>query len=209
MQGSDVVGEVAGGSSQRSLRQAAVVSQAYQHYVACHYWLELLYRRFVSGQALLPHHMGLGSPLFSRLSEEHGGGIQPEQGLLERQLLLTELLQPRLQERDDLASWLSEYVAVPLPELCIAVATACMGFNHLWEDLGLDSRGQLRNLMQDCFPQLVVLNHQDMRWKKFFYRQLCERAGGYVCRAPSCDVCSERAQCFTHDSLVSHEGVFN
>lgn len=201
MQGGEVALEPNVCSCQHNQQQAAVVSQAYQHYVACHYWLEQLYRRFVTGQSLLPQHMGLGSTGFSRLSEALGGYVQPGHELLQRQLLLAELLQPRRQERDDLATWLSGYLAAPSPELSLILATASMGFKHLWEDLGLDSRAQLRNLMLDCFPQLVALNQHDMRWKKFFYRQLCEQAGSYVCRAPSCDVCPERAFCFTtHES---------
>ena len=33
------------------------------------------------------------------------------------------------------------------------------------------------------FPQLARRNTQDMRWKKFLYKQLCEQDGGYVCRS--------------------------
>ena len=184
-------------------QQAARVSQAYQHYVACHYWLGQLYQRFMAGQALLPPAMGLGEQQFSRLSEVFGRPVSViSDEVLTRQILVSELLQPRYQERDDLATWLSGYLAAPSPELSLILATASMGFKHLWEDLGLDSRAQLRNLMLDCFPQLVALNQHDMRWKKFFYRQLCEQAGSYVCRAPSCDVCPERAQCFTTDGLT-------
>ena len=197
MQGGEVALDPGVHSCPRSLQQAARVTQAYQHYVAYHYWLGQLYQRFMAGQALLPPAMGLGQQQFSRLNEAFGGPAHVAPELLPRQLLVAELLQPRRQERDDLASWLSGYLVAPSPELSLILATASMGFKHLWEDLGLDSRGQLRNLMQDCFPQLVALNQHDMRWKKFFYRQLCEQAGSYVCRAPSCDVCPERALCFT------------
>ena len=199
MQGGEVALEPNVCSCQHSQQQAARVSQAYQHYVACHYWLGQLYQRFMAGQALLPPAMGLGVQQFSRLSEAFGGPMPVASEVLRRQLLVSELLQSRYQERDDLATWLSGYLAAPSPELSLILATASMGFKHLWEDLGLDSRAQLRNLMLDCFPQLVALNQHDMRWKKFFYRQLCEQAGSYVCRAPSCDVCPERALCFTTD----------
>lgn len=196
MQGGEVTLEPSVCSCQQ---QAARVSQAYQRYVACHYWLGQLYQRFMAGQALLPPAMGLGEQQFSRLSEAFGGSVPVAGEVQRRQLLVSELLQSRYQERDDLATWLSGYLAAPFAELSLILATASMGFKHLWEDLGLDSRAQLRNLMLDCFPQLVALNQQDMRWKKFFYRQLCEQAGSYVCRAPSCDVCPERALCFTTD----------
>lgn len=77
------------------------------------------------------------------------------------------------------------------------VAEVALAFNHLWEDLGLDSRAELGRLMSDCFPQLVVQNVHHMRWKKFFYRQRClQSQGEIVCRSPSCDECLERSLCF-------------
>jgi nitrogen fixation protein NifQ len=182
-----------------AIAKAEVVSLAYRHYVACHYWLQQLYLRFTSGRALLPEFMGLAPSSFARLGASLPGDARMDRDQLQRQQVLSELLAPRYQERDDLALWLNGYIATPLPELSAVLATASMGFNHLWEDLGLDSRTQLRLLMQDCFPQLVVLNKGDMRWKKFFYRQLCEQEGAYLCRAPSCDICPERSCCFSTD----------
>jgi nitrogen fixation protein NifQ len=35
-----------------------------------------------------------------------------------------------------------------------------------------------------------------MRWKKFFYLKLCERAEIRACRAPSCGVCKMQVECF-------------
>jgi nitrogen fixation protein NifQ len=35
-----------------------------------------------------------------------------------------------------------------------------------------------------------------MRWKKFFYRQLCEQADVLICKSPSCGVCCDYASCF-------------
>ncbi len=182
-----------------ALAKAEVVSLAYRHYVACHYWLRQLYLRFTSGRALLPEFMGLSPASFFSLGESLSVLAPMDCKQLQRQQVLSELLAPRYQERDDLALWLNGYIATPLPELSAVLATASMGFNHLWEDLGLDSRTQLRLLMQDCFPQLVLLNQDDMRWKKFFYRQLCEQEGAYLCRAPSCDICPERSSCFSID----------
>jgi len=46
------------------------------------------------------------------------------------------------------------------------------------------------------FPGLSTLNDRDMKWKKFLYKQLCERTGVYVCRSPSCEVCVDYAKCF-------------
>lgn len=73
MQGGEVALEPNVCSCQHSQQQAARVSQAYQHYVARHYWLGQLYQRFMAGRALLPPAMGLGVQQFSCLSEAFGG----------------------------------------------------------------------------------------------------------------------------------------
>ncbi len=77
-----------------------------------------------------------------------------------------------------------------------AVAVACLGDNHLWQDLQLTSRDQLSALLHQWFPVLAARNTQHMKWKKFFYKQLCEREKIQACRAPSCAVCTDQAQCF-------------
>jgi nitrogen fixation protein NifQ len=86
------------------------------------------------------------------------------------------------------------------PDECAAmaehVALACLGDQHLWQDLQLASRAELSALMRHWFPGLVARNSGDMKWKKFFYKQLCERAELFICKAPSCAVCSDRPVCF-------------
>lgn len=81
-------------------------------------------------------------------------------------------------------------------EVAGLVALACLGDNHLWQDLQLANRGELGVLLRRWFPSLSAKNTGDMKWKKFFYKQLCERAEIHACRAPSCAVCSDRVQCF-------------
>lgn len=76
------------------------------------------------------------------------------------------------------------------------VAVACLGDNHLWQDLQLASRAELSTLMAHWFPVLKARNSGDMKWKKFLYKQLCERAEIQVCKAPSCAVCSDLPKCF-------------
>lgn len=76
------------------------------------------------------------------------------------------------------------------------VATACMGGDHLWQDLGLPDRKALSALLTGHFPTLANKNTGDMKWKKFFYKQLCEREGINACRAPSCAACCDYAKCF-------------
>lgn len=79
-----------------------------------------------------------------------------------------------------------------------AIITAgCMGGNHLWQDMGLWSRKDLSALIQANFPALAAKNDKDMKWKKFFYKQLCIAEGIYVCRSPSCEVCPDYSDCFS------------
>jgi nitrogen fixation protein NifQ len=110
--------------------------------------------------------------------------------------------EPRLSEIEDLASLLLDHVdpaAGPAEQACaiaLALGTASLGHNHLWQDLLLPSRRELSSLMTHWFPQLVRLNHQDMRWKKFLYRQLCLREQILICRSPTCSACSDYANCF-------------
>lgn len=113
----------------------------------------------------------------------------------------------RLDEFGDLVALLLDHRVrcdEPSRWLSHAVATACMGANHLWQDMGLPSRKVLSALMETHFTSLALLNTGDMKWKKFFYRQLCERAGLRVCRAPSCGVCEDYSLCFgPEDGLQS------
>ena len=102
-------------------------------------------------------------------------------------------------EYDDIVELLLEYRAVADESgawLCHAIATAAMGEQHLWQDMGLPNRQALSDLLRENFPALAAKNCDDMKWKKFFYRQLCERAGVPICKAPHCAECCDRALCF-------------
>jgi nitrogen fixation protein NifQ len=80
--------------------------------------------------------------------------------------------------------------------LAEVVARACLGDDHLWHDLGLPTRETLSALLREHFAPLAARNVENMRWKKFFYMQLCERAEIRACRAPSCGVCAHQIECF-------------
>ncbi|MFZ5491792.1 MAG: nitrogen fixation protein NifQ [Pseudomonadota bacterium] len=105
-------------------------------------------------------------------------------------------LRHRADEVDDVRTLLLEFAqGEAAPWLASTVAVACLGDNHLWQDLGLPSRAALSQLLRAYFPALVARNHGDMKWKKFLYKELCDRAQ-VLCRAPSCAVCSDYAFCF-------------
>lgn len=80
--------------------------------------------------------------------------------------------------------------------LAHAIASACAGGNHLWEDMGMPNREALSQLIKKYFPTLYFKNTGNLRWKKFFYKLLCDRAKARICKAPSCGVCSDYAQCY-------------
>ena len=85
------------------------------------------------------------------------------------------------------------------PALAVVVKTvvlASLGDNHLWQDLQLPSRAELSALIRHWFPALVAKNHADMTWKKFLYKQLCEREELFICKPPTCEVCTDRPVCF-------------
>ncbi|MDP2794163.1 MAG: nitrogen fixation protein NifQ [Sulfurisoma sp.] len=103
----------------------------------------------------------------------------------------------------DLVDLLLEHRATPGERaawLCYAIATAAMGENHLWQDMGLPDRKTLSALMCESFPALTAKNSGDMKWKKFFYRHLCERAEVPICKSPHCAECSDYVFCFSHES---------
>ena len=76
------------------------------------------------------------------------------------------------------------------------VAESCLGGNHLWQDMGLPSRNELSGLLACHFRPLFEKNTDDMKWKKFFYKQICEREGFKLCKSPSCGVCVDYGKCF-------------
>lgn len=76
------------------------------------------------------------------------------------------------------------------------MARRAMEPDHLWQDMGLACRGDLSALIAELFPALHARNTRSMRWKKFFYRELCEAEGFVLCAAPSCGACADHAACF-------------
>jgi nitrogen fixation protein NifQ len=81
-------------------------------------------------------------------------------------------------------------------QLAYAMVTACSGSDHLWQDMNLPDREALSQLIRHHFTTLFYKNTGNMKWKKFFYKQLCDRAEVKLCKAPSCSACSDYAKCF-------------
>ena len=148
-----------------------------------------------AGEGSMAARLGLSTDDYHQMLAQFFSGFDWPQDPYQR----GELDVDRLPERDDLIALLLEYRANnDVSERWVAeiISAACMGMDHLWQDLGLWSRRDLSEMMKYNFPALAEKNNRDMKWKKFLYKQLCEREGIYVCRAPSCDVCNDYANCF-------------
>jgi len=105
----------------------------------------------------------------------------------------------RAVEIDDLYQLLREHRSSDSEQndwLARALAVACTGEDHLWQDLGLRARTELSQLIRTHFTTLFYENSQNQRWKKFFYKKLCDRSEAQLCKAPSCGECSDYGLCF-------------
>ncbi|HIJ61503.1 MAG TPA: nitrogen fixation protein NifQ [Rhodospirillaceae bacterium] len=107
--------------------------------------------------------------------------------------------EPLAPEEPDLRAYLQEHGsrgAVEETWLAHIIARRALESNHLWQDLGLVGRADLSVLMARHFAPLATANWMDMKWKKFFYRELCKRDGLVACKAPVCDICEDFLECF-------------
>ena len=121
---------------------------------------------------------------------------------------MTDRLDNRMEEFDDIVQLLLDHAcdgSDATREMALCIANACMGDKHLWQDMGLPSRPALSELMRMRFPALAAKNSGDMKWKKFFYKQLCERAEIFICKAPTCGVCIDYDKCFGPEDAVHND----
>ena len=98
---------------------------------------------------------------------------------------LVELLWDHRSSDDRLNRWLA-----------LALAAACFGRQHLWQDLGLRGRDEVSYLVSQWFPKLFELNVQDLKWKRLFFRELGRRFGNPELKSPACDDCDNHRACF-------------
>lgn len=145
------------------------------------------------GEGVLPSHLGLGEARFAALLARHFPALRWRPPAARD-------AGPVLQiEFDDLVRFIGDHAdpqVAGAADMALILATGCMGAQHLWQDLGLPSRRELSQLIALSFPALAHANRRDMKWKKFLYRELCQREGIYVCTSPSCEACNDLALCF-------------
>lgn len=70
---------------------------------------------------------------------------------------------------------------------------------HLWVAMGLSERPQLTSAIRRHLPSLAEANNLNMRWKRYLFKQACDRQGGVMCKAPNCGECSDYSLCFTEE----------
>jgi nitrogen fixation protein NifQ len=168
-----------------ALALAGVLSTAFDHH----------------GRHLLPMP-GFDAPATRWLLDHWFPGADTALGLDWHVLAGANRTESRSDEIEEVASLLREHVdpaAGPKEAsdaIAWAMACASLGQNHLWQDLGLPSRSELSALIGHWFPSLAARNTQNMKWKKFFYKQLCEREDIMICKAPTCGVCADHSICF-------------
>lgn len=140
--------------------------------------------------------MGLEAREFSSLLDQRFLSAKPD--LLALPAIACAAL-PR-EDFSDLLQLLLEYRrddSVETAWVAHALCSGCMGNNHLYSDMQLSDRQVLSDLIAHYFPALFQKNAgARMRWKKFFYKQLCERAEVQLCPAPGCQSCVDRPVCF-------------
>ncbi|MBF0162971.1 MAG: nitrogen fixation protein NifQ [Magnetococcales bacterium] len=158
-------------------------------------WLARIVASWLGGDTPLPSYLGLGAEQWRAFMHHHFPEVEPyapnrigqpadARRNWERQALV-ELFQTHASIDPREAAWLARILS-----------EACLGSEHLWRDLGLWSRQDLSNLLHLAFAPLAQANTRDMKWKKFFYRRLCEAEGVRLCTAPSCESCADLEHCF-------------
>jgi nitrogen fixation protein NifQ len=119
-----------------------------------------------------------------------------EPAVADEEALLRELLLANRARTDESSTW-----------LVVVIARRAMRDDHLWQDLGLCNRAELGRLLSRHFPALHAGNVNNMRWKKYFYRQICELEGFSLCAAPHCSVCVDFGSCFGDEDGMSRLAV--
>jgi nitrogen fixation protein NifQ len=160
-----------------------------------HQWLACMIASWCVGDSVLPDYLGLECHEFTALKNQYFADYPlPECAPSGKSVDFSRML-----ERQDLINLLKHYVnseVIDTDWMIGLLVAGCLGDDHLWQDLGLWSRAQLTALLNYNFPELAARNTQDMKWKKFIYKQLCEAEGLYLCRAPSCNVCVDYQRCY-------------
>lgn len=137
--------------------------------------------------------LGLAVEEFSQLLETVFPAIDPAEVLGRG---ATQSAPPADDLRTLLCSYLPKNATLLAPFLAVTLAARAGCPGHLWVATGLQERPQLTAAIGRHLPALLAANDKNMRWKRFFFKQLCNNSGGMMCKTPDCGVCSDYALCF-------------
>ncbi|HKJ62691.1 MAG TPA: nitrogen fixation protein NifQ [Hyphomicrobiales bacterium] len=152
-------------------------------------------------EGVMPAYMGLTPDSYAAMMDRFFSGVVwPDMPARD------EAWVDKMPEKAELETLFAEYARdedVERQWIASMLIAGCIGHRHLWEDLGLFSRQDLSAMIAENFPELAIKNDRDMKWKKFIYKQLCEREGIVACPAPSCDACADFSDCFAPENEPS------
>lgn len=147
------------------------------------------------GAVPLTEALGLDRPTLGRLLEAAFPGAAATDDLVEPEATAGEdaieepdyraLLLDGRAKGEEMEDWLAH-----------VVARRSLKPEHLWVSLGLRNRRELSDMLFRHFPAVAARNVRGMRWKKFFYREMCQAEGVYVCKSPVCDTCPDFGECY-------------
>ena len=160
--------------------------------------LAKIYVSWMTGRSALPAALGLSQGDYADLMRFHF----PDYAVVPGSHVAETLDPNRAAELADLVDLMQTHrVGASPSELWVAsiVGAACLGHDHLWEDLGVWCRDDLSALLYRNFHALAEKNVHNMRWKRFLYKQLCDTDSAYACRVPSCEYCADYPRCFLID----------
>lgn len=117
---------------------------------------------------------------------------------------LTVDTEPLPESNSEVRLWLLSHVPTdttpPISRWLAQILAARAAYpGHLWIAMGLFKRPQLSSAIRRHLPSVFAANDKNMRWKRFFFKQVCDLHGGTLCRTPNCGDCSDYTLCFTED----------
>jgi len=80
--------------------------------------------------------------------------------------------------------------------LARVIAAASFGGRHLWQDMGLNGREEVDELLATCFLPLYQGNTANLKWKRFLFSELGKSKGLVALRPPGCPHCDQFLICF-------------
>ena len=137
--------------------------QRYDDLMACagqpsnNVWLAQIIASWQTGEGALPDYLGLQPMQFQRLLVQCFSGYR----MLGKAPSSITSDFSRMLEKQDLEQFLRRYVVehTEASEWMITmIVTACLGSDHLWQDLGLWSRNDLSAMLSHYFPEMKALN---------------------------------------------------